>query len=438
LTPADPENKITRSVGKFNQAFIIFRENISNKPHVWLVLILGLVTLLHFSLIMTPGEYVFDEKWYVEDALKILEGKGTFIPQHPPLGRLIIAGGIAMFGDNPFGWRIFPVLSGIAGLLVMYLVCRELRLPAKLSLLVVFLLATENLSFIQSSIAMLDVFSVTFMVAGFLAYLKGRHVASGALIGLSMLAKFTGIFALAVIGLHWLITSRKHWLKFAFSLTAAPVVYFAGLFALLWCIWGKLLNPFTETATMLKINSWSTFDVISTDMLSRPWHWLLGYEIITYWPEPHYMAVISSSIWALILPAMIYMLYKAGRASPAAVFSLAWFGGTYLLWIPVSLITDRTSYIFYFYPAIGACCIAITVFLWDISRRGMRSGTGWIRVLSPWTVPAFVLMHLLCFVYLSPVSYLWKLGAGIIFYIGARVMFRQTKDAAAAGEIGNS
>lgn len=416
-------------MGTFNQAITAFRRHITDRPKLWLVLLIGMVALLHFSLIMTPGEYVFDEKWYVEDALKILEGKGSFIPQHPPLGRLIIAGGIAVFGDNPFGWRVFPVLSGIAGLVLMYLVCRELGLPEKLSLLAGLLFATENLSFIQSSIAMLDVFSLSFMLAAFLAYLKGRHAASGVLIGLSMLAKFTGILALAVIGLHWLITCRKQKLKFGVSLAAAFVVYFAGLFMLLWCIWGKFLNPFIETVTMLKINSWSTFGVISSDMLTRPWQWLLGYEIITYWPEPHYMAMISSSVWALVIPAMIYMLFMAKRGNRAALFSLAWFAGTYLVWIPISLITDRTSYVFYFYPAVGACCIAIAVFLWDIARRGADSDIPWIRALSPWTVPAFVFLHLACFVYLSPVSYPWKLAASFLFYLGIRMVFGQSEKA---------
>ncbi|MBN1370201.1 MAG: glycosyltransferase family 39 protein, partial [Dehalococcoidaceae bacterium] len=307
---------------------------------------LCLVAFLHFSIVMTPGEYVFDEKYYVGDALNILEGSGSARPEHPPLGRLIITAGVAAFGNNPFGWRVFPVLSGIAGLVLMYLVCRELRLPEKLSLLAVFLLATENLSFIQSSIAMLDVFSLTFMLGAFLAYLKGRHAASGVLIGLSMLAKFTGIFAIAGIGLHWLITNRKRWLTFSFSMALAPVVYLCALPFLLYIIWGKLLNPVTETITMLSINISSTFSLIQQEALSRPWEWVFGYNIITYWPEPHYMAMISSSIWALILPAMGYMLYKARKGSQAAVFSLVWFGGTYLLWIPVSLLTDRTSYIF--------------------------------------------------------------------------------------------
>ena len=35
-------------------------------------------------------------------------------PEHPPLGKEIIAAGLALFGDDPWGWRFFPVLAGSA------------------------------------------------------------------------------------------------------------------------------------------------------------------------------------------------------------------------------------------------------------------------------------------------------------------------------------
>jgi len=53
-----------------------------------------------------------------------------------------------------------------------------------------FLFAFENLSFSQSGIAMLDVFYVTLMLAGFLFYLRGNYIQCGILMGLSMLCKF--------------------------------------------------------------------------------------------------------------------------------------------------------------------------------------------------------------------------------------------------------
>ena len=77
---------------------------------------LGLLVLvilaLHFSTIMQPNEPVFDEQFYVTDARNILQGVGSVRAEHPPLGKLFIALGIFLFGDNPFGWRFFSVLFG--------------------------------------------------------------------------------------------------------------------------------------------------------------------------------------------------------------------------------------------------------------------------------------------------------------------------------------
>ena len=396
---------------------------LSCNPVLWLILLVAVTLILHLTILGNPAEYVFDEKWYAADAGKILQRIGTFIPEHPPLGRLLIAGGMAVFGDNPVGWRITPVLFGTAAIVLLYLVCRALKVPPKYSVLVSFLFATENLRFVQSSIAMLDVFGLTFMLAAFYTYLKEKYMTSGVFLALSALSKFTGVFAIPVIGLHWLLTNRKRWLGFSFSLGIAPLVYLSLLPILLYIIWGRWYNPVTETITMLRINSWSTFAIIDADLLSRPWEWLLNYRIITYWVDPHYMAMISPSIWAVTIPAMLYMIYKTLKGSSIAAFSFSWFLGTYLLWIPISLITDRTSYVFYFLPTIGAVCLAVMVALYDISENTHRHKSALLRTISTWTIPVFVLLHLASFVYLSPVAYGWKLGACVILYVTMRLAF---------------
>ena len=33
-------------------------------------------------------------------------------PEHPPLGKMLIAAGSLLFGDNPLGWRAASVLAG--------------------------------------------------------------------------------------------------------------------------------------------------------------------------------------------------------------------------------------------------------------------------------------------------------------------------------------
>jgi predicted membrane-bound dolichyl-phosphate-mannose-protein mannosyltransferase len=169
-----------------------------------------IVLALHFAVITQPSEQIFDEQYYVPSANYILHGEGTNRIEHPPLGQLIIASEIWIFGDNPIGWRIFSVLFGVAGLVFFYLICRQLNLPQKYAFMATFFLSFENLSFIQSSVAMLDVFSLTFMLAAFWLYLKSRYPLSGVFIALAALCKLTGILVLPVIILHWLLTRRNN------------------------------------------------------------------------------------------------------------------------------------------------------------------------------------------------------------------------------------
>ena len=89
-------------------------KNIFKKAAGWkysgIAVILAVSLILHFALISSPNDYVQDEGYYVQEALRIIGGGGMEHPEHPPLGKLFTVYGIQIFGDNPFGWRVFPVL----------------------------------------------------------------------------------------------------------------------------------------------------------------------------------------------------------------------------------------------------------------------------------------------------------------------------------------
>ena len=90
-----------------------------------------------------------------------------------------------------------------------------------------FLLAFENLTFLMDSVAMLDVFCVTFMLAAFLLYVNRRYISSGIAIGLSALAKLNGALALPVVFIHWVFSRQQ----------AAPAGLSSLLFSLSFPLW---------------------------------------------------------------------------------------------------------------------------------------------------------------------------------------------------------
>jgi len=379
-----------------------------------LCLLVLLVLVLHLAAILRPDAPVFDEQYYVPDARSILQGTGSERIEHPPLGKLVITGGITLFGDNPFGWRIMSVLFGLACIVFFYLICRKLTLSKRASFLATFILALENLSFVQAGVAMLDVFSLAFMLLAFWLYLRKQNALAGVSVGLATLVKLTGALALPVIVLHWLLTSRKDVWRFSISMLAAPAVFFVLMPVLDLAIWHEWLSPFDQLSAMFRASSLATFAGFPSPMLSRPWDWLLRPEILTYWVEPQYVGMISPNLWALIMPVMLYAFYKAFKRNTAATFSVAWFTCLYLLWIPFSIISDRISYVYYFYPAVGAVCLAIGAGADGVFNRRETGPMAW---LERWGIPLFVLSHLAAFAVLAPISYWWKVPCCVMLYI---------------------
>ena len=62
----------------------------------------------------------FDELYHGRTAYEHLHGIAPYENSHPPLGKIFIMLGIAIFGMNAFGWRIIGTLFGIAMVPIMY------------------------------------------------------------------------------------------------------------------------------------------------------------------------------------------------------------------------------------------------------------------------------------------------------------------------------
>ena len=379
------------------------RNRLVESNYIWICLLMLAMLVMHFIIIDQPGELMIDEQYYVNDARAILSSEGELRTEHPPLGELILTLGMLLFGDTPLGWRFFSVLLGTAGIGLFYLICRKLEIPPMAAFLATFLLALENLSFVQSSIAMLDVYSVSFMLLAFWLYLRRNYALTGMAICLAILTKLSGALALPVIALHWLLVRRDRPLKFSASMLLVPLL-FVGLIPLLdFAISRQLLNPIDRVTEMFSQTIGMTFANTTYLYASRPWEWLLWPQSMPYWYTPHYTATISLTVWALIIPSVAYMALMAKKGGTAGLFAICWLAGTYLLWIPANLITDRLTYIYYFYPTLGAICIGLGLGLfWLINF--WKKATGKLRWAAMAIVLSYLLLHTVIFVLLSPLS----------------------------------
>lgn len=137
-----------------------------------LVLVAG---SLRFYRLDEPDRIYFDETYYVTDANQLLdEGVEEGFVVHPPLGKWMIAGGIAVFGDDAFGWRASVALAGTLTVLMVYLVGLRLFRRRGIAALAALLVSVDGLAFTMSRIAMLDAFLALLVVIAFWLLLRDR------------------------------------------------------------------------------------------------------------------------------------------------------------------------------------------------------------------------------------------------------------------------
>lgn len=376
--------------------------------YFWLSLILIATLAAHFSVILNPDQLVLDEQHYVKDARSIIAIHYDERPEHPTLAKLMIVGGILAFGDDPWGWRVPAIIMSTIGITLFYLISRRLRVSRSGSSIASFLYGFENFVFLQGSLAMLDVFMLTMMLAVFLLYLYRQYILSGVFIGLAALTKIIGVLAAPVIFIHWFIplvfnyAKRSRW--FVLTVIFAPISYLGFMPIFDYAVSHHFQNPISRTKEMLSLMSSLTFATVKQDSISRPWEWILNYRPMAYWYTPHYTGAISPTIWILIIPVVLYMIYRAVKGSEAGLFGFSWFFGLYLLWIPLSIITNRISFIFYFYPVIGAICLGLGM--------GLSEALGWAKIKARKIkipvyagVIAFLMLHFAFFALLSPVFF---------------------------------
>ncbi|MEE4155047.1 MAG: glycosyltransferase family 39 protein [Erythrobacter sp.] len=137
-------------------------------PWGWCLAIPALFAALAGIRLTIPGAPYFDEVHYLPAARDILAAlAGAEVPydnrEHPLLGKTLIAAGIAIFGDNPLGWR---AMSLVAGTLAVGAAMRALWHAGQDRFATVafgILLVTGFHLFVHARIAMLDIFMAAFL-----------------------------------------------------------------------------------------------------------------------------------------------------------------------------------------------------------------------------------------------------------------------------------
>ncbi|WP_240663875.1 dolichyl-phosphate-mannose--protein mannosyltransferase [Microbacterium enclense] len=230
------------------------------RARVWRWLAPAVITLIAFVLRLVnvgdPHQLIFDETYYVKDSWSqwllgfpstwpegaderfitgdtdAFTGVGSYVV-HPPLGRLFIGAGMALFGaDSATGWRIAAVVFGTATVLAVYLLPRTLTGSLVFASVASGLLAIDGLGIVLSRVSLLDTFLTFFVVLALwfvaldrraaLARWAAREsrettwgpvfwnrpwlVAAGVAAGAATAVKWSGLYVIAAIGLYVVVT----------------------------------------------------------------------------------------------------------------------------------------------------------------------------------------------------------------------------------------
>lgn len=441
----------------------------THKENLLVCLIAALMLTMHLVYISNPPalntsvdpptrNYLGDEVFYVTEANLFLHGGGMERSEHPPVGKWLIAAGIFICGDNPVGWRTPSIIFGTASIFFFYFICQNLvrrnsaeaniktlfqpknrrskwfRAATFIPVIATFLFASENMSFVLGHIAMLDVFCITFMLLGFLLYLRGNYLICGIVMGLSMLCKAMALLAILAIAIHLILTRRAEItaeIKFLWSKLSGKRYLLVESGS---DIIKTLLIPLTAALTWFVLlpilqypatHQWispikSSLDMLTTHLslneagygspsgiASKPWMWLIWPDGIYYWANPRYLMAIGWTVWVLVIPSIAFLIYQVSRyrkkANELAWFVLSWFAGVYGFLIVLKLVTGRLMYHFYFYPAIPAVCLAIAWLFWSLwgtaKRRGKKS-----RIVFCIGLGVYAAATIVTFVFMSPLG----------------------------------
>jgi len=279
----------------------------------------------------TPSRIYFDEVHYVKAARVLLSMQRPINPEHPLVGKELIAAGIRLFGDEPWSWRIFPALFGTLGL---WAFSRALWLTsgrAFATLAGTILLATGFTWYVMSRIAMLDIFMASFvvlacwMLAGavrFPARGRWRLALAGLFLGLALGAKWNAVAAAALPGLTfaWL-RIRQHGRRFMLATEGAPVPGISLAEAALWLGTLPLLVYF---ATFLPAFFYATKAVDPLKIVEYQGYMLkLQHSVLK--PHPY-----QSVWWQWVLDARsIWFLYENVDGAQRGVIMI---GNPFAMW----------------------------------------------------------------------------------------------------------
>ncbi|MCL2015438.1 MAG: phospholipid carrier-dependent glycosyltransferase [Defluviitaleaceae bacterium] len=352
----------------------------------------------------------FDEIYYPKTAYQLIHGMEIYEWTHPPLGKVILAWGIEIFGMTPFGWRFMGTLAGVLMLIPFYLLALAIfddinkyvqNAQKSRSSDSVFwagfatlVFAFDFMHYVQTRVGAIDSFVILFIVAMFyFMYKYGRLdfanlpllktfvplLFCGIFMGFAIATKWFGFYGAAGIAvIFFVITGRNFVLRKQipnfYKRTALTFAACVGFFIVIpVSIYAISYIPYGGVSSLYYGGFWEIFYLNQLDMLnfhlvtmldaehtfaSPWWEWLVNWRPMLYYdltlPVSNLRQGISAFgnpiVWWGGLPALLYTVYKIFAKSTKNAFIPLFLVIGYMAFLVPWLIAGRVTFIYYYFP----------------------------------------------------------------------------------------
>ncbi|BBI34061.1 phospholipid carrier-dependent glycosyltransferase [Cohnella abietis] len=373
----------------------------------------------------------FDEIYHARTAYENLHGLEPYETTHPPLGKVIISAGVAIFGMNPFGWRIAGVLFGIAIVPLLYLFAKRLFRDTRYAALASFLVAFDFMLFTQSRLGTVDTFAVFFILLAYermhryyeMSFYRDKLfktiaplAISGLAFGLATATKWIGLYAGAGLAFLFFLTLWKRYKEYQqnrrlpFAMHTLWTVLASGLFFILAPLMIYLASYIPFMLVPGSGHGWK--DIVSYQKFmfnyhsqlhathpfsSTWWEWPLIRKPIWYYGGSELVHGRMASIVAMGNPAVWWV----GTIAAIATFRMAWkkrdnsmtvvLVGIVAAFLPWVLVT-RLTFIYHFFACVPFIVLCIVYWIRRIEER-QPTFRKWTHVYAGAVLLLFILFY---------------------------------------------
>lgn len=375
-------------------------------------LLIGVAAQLLFAWgLGRPGRLSFDEVHYVPAARILLTLAYPANPEHPLVAKELIALGIALFGDNPWGWRIMGTLAGTATVLGVFAILQLLFRRTHVSAFGAAMAILNQTLLVEARTAMLEVYLGAFVTLGIAALLwsmRGRPAwrltLAALLFGLAVGVKWAAVPYVAATGLLliWGKTGKRdYWpgLRLVPALAILGTVSIATYFATFAPAFFYASEPLTF-ARLLPFQ-WDMYQRQTQILAAHPYQsswrsWPLLARPIWYFYEPDdgvqrgvLLLGNPAIMWGGLLAVAVCLWSGWKRRAPALLgVGLLWVGSL-AVW---AVIPKSLGFYYYYHLSSIWLCLALAAAFHAHAKGRLARADEW-----------FALPAIMLFVYFYPI-----------------------------------